>query len=338
MLKPSGTLTFDIETHSADLMYSMRPERFFRIGGYRWKGDPEVSITTELEELRDVIRRARWIVGHNIHAFDLKAIFGPESNEPVKFSMAGRVYDTIVHAGLVNPTPGKWTDRNGSLRIAPKKGWKPEQMMPWFGLDEQAFQLGVSGKTDDLVALAKEFVEPGEDISLGFGRIPVDDPRYRKYVVGDVEASERVAAELVKRGRLSGNGERYDDRDYVGYPMREQEIAARAAVISSNGWRVDIPAAVRRRDDLAARRDVLVGKLAADYGLPTDSDNPWSTNDGKRVIVNALADAGITPDTVDWPKTDGWENRDRDRLKAVEKAQALRSSFAGWKQELLALG
>lgn len=330
MRAPEGTLTLDIETHSAHLLYTMPPEDFFRLGGYRWKGDPEVTITTDLEEMRDAIRRARWIVGHNIHAFDLKAIFGPESNEPVRLAMAGRVYDTMTHAGLVNPAPYKYMSRHGYELIADSPG----KAMKWFGLDEQAFQLGVGGKTDDLAKLAAEYVEDGEESWVGFGRIPVDDPRYRAYLVGDVEASERVAAALVKLGKLSGNGERYDDRDYVGYPMREQEIAARAAVISSNGWRVDVPAATRRRDELAARRDVIVGKLAADYGLPTDSDNPWSTSEGKRVIVSALADAGITPETVDWPKTDGWENRDRDRQKSADKVIVLKAKVALWRAEL----
>ncbi|MGW3992184.1 DNA polymerase [Amycolatopsis sp. NPDC004772] len=331
---PSGTLTFDIETHSAHLLYTMPPEKFFRLGGYRWQGDDEVIITDDLEELRDAIRRARWVVGFNEWDFDLKAVFGPGSNEPVKLAMEGRGVDLMIHAGLVHPTPEKWTDRKGALRVAPKKGWKPEQMMPWFSLDEQAHQLGVGGKTDDLKKLASEFVEPGEDPRLGFGRIPLDDPRYRSYLVGDVEATERVAAALLKRGKLSGNGERYPDRDYVGYPMREQEIAARKAVISSNGWRVDIPEATLRRDELAARRDVIVGKLAADYGLPTDSDNPWSTSEGKRAIVGALADVGITPAAVDWPKTDGWENRDRDRAAAEAKAMGLKIAVDGWWEEL----
>jgi hypothetical protein len=332
MVAPKGTLTFDIETHSAHLLYTMPPEEFVRLIGYRWKGDDEVTITTDLEEIRDAIRRARWIVGHNIHAFDLKAVFGPKSNEPVRLAMQGRVYDTITHAGLVNPAPYKYMSRHGYELIADSPG----KAMKWFGLDEQAFQLGVGGKTDDLKKLAAEFVEEGEEAWLGFGRIPVDDPRYRAYLVGDVEASERVAAALLKRGKLSGGGERYPDRDYVGYPMRWQEVAARTAVISSNGWRVDIPAATRRRDELAARRDVIVGKLAAEYGLPTDSDNPWSTNEGKRAIVGALADAGITPDTVDWPKTDGWENRERDRQKAYAKSEELWFKVAGWKDELAA--
>lgn len=330
MGKPSGTLTFDIETHSAHLLYSMPSEKFVRLIGYAWQGDSEVTLTTDLEEIRDAIRRARWVVGYNQWAFDLKAVFGPDSNEPVRLAMAGRGADMMTHAGLVNPAPYKYMGRHGYELIADS----PAKAMRWFGLDEQAFQLGVGGKTDDLAALASEFVDPGEEAWLGFGRIPVDDPRYQDYLRGDVRATERVAAELLKRGKLSGNGERYADREYVGYPMRWQEVAARTAVISSNGWRVDIPAATARRDKLAARRDVIVGELAKDYGLPTDSDNPWSTNEGKRAIVGALAEVGITPKSVDWPKTPGWENRERDREFAMAKVVELQRKVHAWRQEL----
>ncbi|MGV9364482.1 DNA polymerase [Amycolatopsis sp. NPDC003731] len=319
MRKPSGTLTFDVESFSASELYTLPPEKMFRIGGYRWRGESEVVITTDLEEMREMIRRARWIVGHNIHMFDLKVIFGCWSNEPVKFAMAGRVYDTLTHAGLVNQAPYKYMSRHGYELIADTPG----KAMKWFGLDEQAYQLGVSGKTDDLAALAKEFVEPGEDISLGYGRIPLDDPRYQAYLVGDVEASERVAAALLKRGKLSGGGETYEylGRKYVGYPMREQEIAARAAVISSNGWLVDEQGATARRDELAARRDVIVGELERDYGLPTEGDAPWDTNEGKAAILTALADRGITPEnTPDWPKTPA--DSDKKRAEFLEKVRA----------------
>lgn len=314
-----GTLYLDIETHSANLLYTLPPAEFFRIGGYAWD-DEAVRLTEDLEEMRDAIRQARWIVGHNIHAFDLKAIFGHKSNEPVRFAMDGRVYDTITHAGLVNPAPYKYVNRFGRDALADSPG----SAMKWFGLDEQAHQLGVGGKTDDLKALAKEFEDPNGPEGNGFGRIPVDDARYRAYLVGDVEASRRVAKALLKKGPLNA------------YALREQHIAARAAVISSNGWRVDVEAATARRDELAARRDVIVGKLAEDYGLPTDTDNPWSSDAGKRVIVGALADAGITPETVDWPRTDGDKNRDRDTKKATEKAAALRADVAKWRDELYA--
>ncbi|WP_223840012.1 DNA polymerase [Saccharopolyspora pogona] len=313
---PTGTLVFDIETHSAEYLYTMAPEEFVRLIGYKWTGQAEVTLTTDLEEIREQIRRARWVIGHNIHAFDLPAVFGHESNFPMELADAGRVYDTWTHAALNHPAPSEYTDRKGSLRKAPPKGWKPEQMKPWFSLDEQAYQLGVKGKTHDLKELAKEFG--------GFGEIPVDDPRYREYLIGDVEASEAVAKALLKKGPLDA------------YALRKQRVASRAAVISSNGVRLHIEKATQRRDQLAARRDVVLGELAEKYGLPTDSDSPWSKDEGKKAIVDALAEHGITPETVDWPKTPGWENRDKELAKSRKKIKELEGKIRLWESEIRA--
>lgn len=275
-----GTLVFDVETHSADLLYSMPPEEFVRLIGFKWVGDKEVTLTTDLEYLKDQIRQARWIIGHNIHAFDLKAVFGPESNEPLELADAGRVYDTWTHAVLVHPAPRQYVNRLGKNALADK----PERMRSWFGLDEQAYQLGVPGKTDDLKALAKEFG--------GYGEIPIEDERYRQYLIGDVEASEAVAKALLKRGPLDA------------YALREQRIDARAAVISSNGFKVDREAAQARVDALKARRDEIMRELEEKYGFPTEGKSPWATNDGKEAILKALADHGITEQNhLDWPRT-----------------------------------
>jgi len=273
------TLILDVETHSAEMLYSMEPHEFVRLCGYAWD-DGEVTLTTDLEELKAQIRRARFIIGHNIHSFDLKAIFGHKSNEPLELTDQGRVYDTWTHATLVNPAPSTFINRFGKNTLADS----PDKMKRWFGLDEQAFQLGVPGKTHDLKELAKEFG--------GFGSIPVDDERYRDYLVGDVEASRNVAKALLKLGPL-------DD-----YAMREQRIAARAAVISSNGLRVDIEAAQARRDALEVRREDILGELEEKYGFPTEGKSPWATTAGKGAIMKALADQGITPaKRSDWPRT-----------------------------------
>ena len=286
-----GTLVFDIETHDADLMWTMPPEEFVRLIGYRWVGQ-ETVITTDLEDLRRQIRSARCVIGHNISAFDLPAVFGIDSNEPLELAQAGRVYDTWVHAVLVNPAPFKYTNYLGKPALAAK----PEQMRKWFKLEEQAHQLGVPGKTHDLKALALEFGDPelkgkAKERS-GYGRIPQDDPRYVEYLRGDVAASEVVAKALLRRGPLDA------------YALREQEIAARAAVISANGFRVDREAAQRRVDELAARRDVILTELQGKYGLPTEGKAPWATNEGKDAIMAALADHGITPkNRPQWPRT-----------------------------------
>lgn len=273
------TLSFDVETHSSELMYSMEPEEFVRLSGYAWDNG-EVVLTTDLGELKDALRSARTVVGHNIHAFDLRAIFGIDSDEPLEMARDGRVYDTWTHAALVNPAPYSYTNRFGKTAIAAK----PEQMQKWFKLDEQAFQLGVPGKTDDIKSLAKEFG--------GFGEIPVDEPRYRDYLIGDVEATRHVAKELLKLGPLDS------------YAMREQEIAARIAVISSNGLRVDVEAATKRRDELAERRNEILAGLVDTYDFPTEGKSPWASTEGKAAIMAALADHGITEKTrPDWTRT-----------------------------------
>jgi DNA polymerase-1 len=260
-------------------MYSMAPEEFVRLIGYAW-GDGEVTITTDLGELRDQIRQAKWIIGHNIHSFDLPAVFGTKSNIPLELADAGLVYDTWTHAALVHPAPHMFINREGKNVLADS----PEKMKRWFGLDEQAHQLGVPGKTHSLKDLAKEFG--------GFGEIPVDDERYREYLVGDVVASRAVAKALLKRGPL-------DD-----YAMREQRIEARKAVISSNGMRVDTAAAGARVEELRVRREAILEQLQRDYGFPTEGKSPWATTEGKAAIMKALEDHGITVKTrKDWPRT-----------------------------------
>lgn len=284
----------------------MPPEEFVRLIGYAW-GDGEVVLTTDLEEIREQILKARWIIGHNIHTFDLRAIFGIDSNIPMMLADQGRVYDTWTHAVLVNPAPATYVNRHGKNARATK----PEEMKAWFSLDEQAFQLGVSGKTHNLRDLAYEFGDPDlpkkERIKDGFGKIPVDDPRYREYLVGDVKASRNVAKALYKKGKLNA------------YAMREQRIESRKATISSNGWRVDQKRARQRSEYLKQRREAIMADLVENYGFPTQGDQPWKTNPGKTAIMAVLKDHGITPETrPDWPRTEGMKNLPKAQEKARE--------------------
>jgi DNA polymerase-1 len=290
-----GTLILDIETHGAEHLYTMPSREFVRLIGYKWRGQPGVTLTTSLDEIREQILQARWIIGHNIHSFDLPAIWGPDSNVPLRLAMERRVYDTWTHAVLVNPAPYQYEDRNGRMRLANS----PDKMKSWFSLDNQAFQLGVDGKTHDLKALAKKHG--------GFGEIPVDDPEYREYLEGDVRASEAVAQALLAKGPLDA------------YALREQEIEARKAVIQANGLRVDRPAAEARVAELAGRREVIMAGLTAKYDFPTEGKSPWSTKEGKAAILAALKDAGITSKTrPEWTRTAAGElSLGGDTLKAI---------------------
>ena len=273
------TLIFDIESHSAELIWSMPPREFVRLIGYKWAGG-EVVLTTELGQLQEEISQASLVVGHNINHFDLPAVYGVKSDIPLQLTMGRKVYDTWTHATLVNPAPYKYVNRHGKEALADS----PAKMRKWFSLDEQAHQLGVPGKTHDLKALAKEFG--------GFGNIPIDDPRFREYLIGDVLATEAVAEALLKKGPLDE------------YALREQELSARAFVIRSNGFRVDEVRAQARVDELAAKREHIMLGLEVDYDFPTEGAAPWATTAGKEAIFAALADAGITPKSrPNWPKT-----------------------------------
>jgi len=274
-------LFFDIETASADLKWTLPPEEMFRLGGYSWGADGPVHLTEDLEELRDVIRSADVVVGHNIHDFDLTVVFGKDSIEPLEMALENRVWDTWTHATLVHPAPSSYVDHKGRRRFVRK----PEEALPWYSLDNQAYQLGVAGKLMDLSELAEEFG--------GYDKIPLDDERYRAYLVEDVLASRRVAKRLIQLG------------GQTPYHEREQINAAIDAQNSRNGWRVDVPRAEARIAELARRREEILEFLQRTYDFPTEGAAPLRTKRGKEALTRALADVGISLDELPRTKKNG---------------------------------
>lgn len=286
-----GTLVFDLETHEKNRIYDMPPEEFVRLIGYAWD-DGDVVVTTDLNELKRQIKKARWIVGHNIHDFDLRAVFGVKSNIPMKLADEGRVYDTWTHAVLVNPAPYKYINRFGKEALADK----PPKMLKWLSLNEQAYQLGVPGKLFELKELAIEFGEgrtKAEKAIDGYGKIPIDDERYIEYLKHDVMASRAVARALMGKGPLNA------------YALREQRIESRKACIMSNGVRVNTMKATARRDLLKGKRDEIMAWLVKEFGFPTEGKQPWRSKVGKEAVIKALATKGITPGTrPTWKRSD----------------------------------
>lgn len=269
-------LTFDVETYDSSDLWNVPPETFVRLIGYSFNGGP-VTLTTSLDEIRDAIRGADLVIGHNIHAFDLTAVFGQDSTEPLRLARQGKVLDTWVHATLANPAPFMYTDRKGRKRLAAK----PEQAKTWFSLDQQAFNLGVVGKTMDLKELAKEFG--------GFHRIPVDDRRFREYLEQDVKMTWLIAVALLKKMPLDG------------YAKREQLNAAIDAQNSRNGWRIDEGKAQSRVAELQAINDKFMEMLVTKYGLPSEGKAPLRTKAGKAALLAVLESVGITKEML--PKT-----------------------------------
>jgi hypothetical protein len=161
----TGAVGFDIETASADELYTGRHEGpFVRLTG--WIGEDGVPHTSaDPADLLAALDGADIVYGHNIFRFDLIALAvhcGADYD-----ALCARSVDTLHQEVLLTPP-------------AAKGGTKPEA----YDLDAVARRYGHDGKSDDLKALAARHG--------GFDRIPVDDPEYIAYLCGDLLASKHV--------------------------------------------------------------------------------------------------------------------------------------------------
>ena len=259
---PAGVVALDIETASEEQMWSQGPE-FIRLCGHQ-TGD-HITVTSDGAELAEVVRGARLVIGHNVLGFDLVALAKDHGVDLVGMAAAGRVFDTKLAAILNDP---------------PSPGMNQAQIQRDYSLDNLGARLLQATKTGDLKALAKEHG--------GFDRIPLDDERYVRYLVGDVDLTGRLGKQLRTNA----------------YIRREHHVAAIAARIRMNGFRVDVAELERR---VTANRKARAGHLAgltARYGLPackkdgTESKSPHATAEGKAAIVRAFTDLGVPlPDT-----------------------------------------
>jgi DNA polymerase I len=287
---------FDIESHNVGRHWDVTPREFFRLGQWAWGRTGEVHLTTDYDEMIDVLRRARLVVGHNIHSFDLSVLFGKDSHEPLQMALDKKVLDTFTWASVVMPAPDLWTDADGRKRFTVRQG-KVDigTAMAWLGLNNLNTQLGIPAKTASLAELAKQHNPPRtRKNDLDYGLIPLDDPDFLAYAVQDVVAVRALAVKLLD---MPGG--------VTPYIWREQLFAAICAQSTRNGVRLDIAEAQRRVDHLAEKREEIMQTVVSKYGLPTEGKAPWSTSEGKAAIFAALSDFGIAPELRDdWPLTD----------------------------------
>ena len=287
----TGPIVFDIETHSANEMYALPPEQFFRIGAASKlmspQGDP--YLTDDFDVFRSIVDVSPVAIGHNIIAFDLPALGVRDLLERAK---AKQIIDTWTLATVLDPPPDSYQPRDGARRFPTK----PEQYKHYYSLDNLAFQYGVPGKSHDLKQLAKE--RGDVNACCTFGSIPTDDEDYRAYLSADVEASRTILGAMLARfGPITD------------YAWREMRVAAVMSTVSMNGFRLDQDLTKQRiaANDEARRKrtDWLVSKynipLTNKAGKP--SKNPIATDDGKRAILEALYAAGVQP--AELPRTKG---------------------------------
>jgi len=356
-------LWFDLETHSVTERYGMSPREYFRLGGYSWGDSDEVTITEDYDEMVDIIRSAGVVVAHNGHAFDLSVLFGRDSDEPLQMSRDQRVLDTFIHATLANPAPeGLYTGRKG-----PRRCKNVGEYRKWYSLDNQAFQLGVEGKSTDLSELADEYGtyrpqmvgpdgepavyksgprkgepklattrKPIEGVCCGYGAIPLDLPEFRSYLEQDVRCLREVARGLIERHPMNH------------YAWREQVKAGIDAQISRNGFRLDHEAANDRVQSMAEAYAHNLNDLHERFGLPLHGKKPLASKEGKAALLLALKSVGVkemdlerTPtgapsfggDSIrkacGWTEVDGVWVRDEDaRSDALELAELV-ATLAG---------
>lgn len=232
---------------------------FVRLAGYQL-GDT-VRINSGPSELLQMIDDARVVIGHNILGFDLVALARHHALDLVQMANDRRIVDTMLVAVLSNP---------------PEPGVKPDRVIKDYALDALGLAMFEQGKTGDLKALAREFG--------AFDQIPLDDERYVTYCLGDVDLSSRIAKRL-------GN-----PSEYV---WREHRVAAIAAQMRLNGFRVDVAELERRITVNEARKAELIARLVDQYGLPGTNaagkpvKSPQATDAGKAAIDAAFRAVGV---------------------------------------------
>lgn len=251
-------VVFDLETASADSLYTgAHRGPFVRLagalnveGGPAYVGEPGDAFLGGLQG-------ADRIIGHNILKFDIPALARHYQTDA--WELSAKAVDTLVLARLSDP-PGA-------------KGQKPWSTPGYYDLDTVAARLGVAGKTDDLARLAERWG--------GYDAIPVDDPEYRAYLRGDLDASAAVYRALLP--------------SLDAYALREMRVAAIQSRMTLNGWRVDVPLLEERvAQERATQRDALE-ELHARYGLPERGrKNPLGTKAGRVWFADALAACGVT--------------------------------------------
>lgn len=288
-------LFFDIESYRVGRELELGPRKFVRLFQYAWNDAP-VQTTTDYDEMLTLLRSADFVVGHNIISFDLTALFGYDSIEPLYMAMNRKVIDTYYLAHLLRPAPERYQRRNGA--------WVVEREDPvghakgWLSLDNLCFQFDLGGKLGDLNELAKKYNPPKTKVSeLEYGLIDLDDPEFLAYAEQDVIAVRHLYHFLVNEIR---------EQDYPGdYIWREMELlSATVGQMHRNGILVDQEYANARVQEQEVEKAETLKFLVEKYDFPTAGKAPWASSEGKEATLRALADFGFTPEnTPEWERT-----------------------------------
>lgn len=313
----SDTLAFDLETGDAGELYR-RGAGYVRIGATA-ADDQAVVVydgpgSSVPRAVVDDIRASKVATGHNIMAFDLPALVlegGLTMPEVHRMAAEGRLFDALLAARFIDPPMAR--DK---------------------GVDHQRkYDLGTMG---DKYELGEKYTDTTKELVKKYGgwdNIPVDDSEdgraFKGYMVQDVELSRRLHARLLEE--LGGT--------VPDYLVREHRVAALAAQMSYNGFRVDQPLLAERVAEVDRRKAEAMATLSGEYGVPTANakgvayKSPLASKVGKEALERALVDAGVparalwrTPTSGDLQTSAeamlhyGQEYGDKPGVRAIAKA------------------
>lgn len=268
----SGIVAFDVETGDAgDLYRYPDPQAYIRIAGWAYDDADEVAVeVTPVGDVATSIMTSAVATGHNVMAFDLPALVRAgrlTMAEVHQLARHGRIFDTLLAARHLDPPMAREKGVDAARRL---------------DLDSLGERLGLGTKQGSIRDMAKQHG--------GYDQIPVDDPEYRAYLVGDVELSRKLYHRLLA--------------DFGGevppYLAREHRVAAIAAQISHNGFLVDQRVLGHRIAEIQQRKAQSYQFLNLRHGIPLADpkgkpyDAPLATKLGKAALERALTEAGAT--------------------------------------------
>lgn len=259
---PVGTIVLDLETGSVDNMWSTGPE-FIRLSGHSIDGGWVKNAPSVFSLMEDIMEHEGWIVTHNGNNFDSILLDMHHGISILALAKAERLRDCKLIAFLADP---------------PFSRMKEGEIEKTYSLESVGTKYLGHGKMKD-VATGKSVLKRLAEEFGGYDKIPVDHPEYNEYLRKDVE----VTRDLIKVLPMN---------DYV---IREHKIAAVAATISIQGFRVDIPL-LEERIRLGEEKRLKILTELMEYGLPGPETTkaPQMTKIGKAAIDTAFRDAGVS--------------------------------------------
>lgn len=259
---PIGSIVFDLETGSVDDMWRSGPE-FIRLSGHAIDNGDCFNSPSVFKLMEDIMDYEGWIITHNGNNFDSILLDKHHDVSILSLARAERLRDCKLIGFLADPPYSRM--KEGEI----EKAYSLESLGTKY-LGEGKMKDVASGKSV-LKRLAEEFG--------GYDKIPVDNEDYNLYLHRDVEATR----DLIRLLPIN---------DYV---IREHKIAAVAATISIQGFRVD-PILLDERIRLGEEKRHKILTELQEYGLPSPESTkaPQMTKLGKQAIDAAFRDAGVS--------------------------------------------